>query len=261
MENADNPLMPLLPLLGIASQLVLAVYLFNLSPIAWYVTLIWIGAGTLFYAVFASRAEAMPEPVRAIHEEIIAVTEYSVLIPVANESQARLLGILGSSVARDCGGEVFALRVVRVSRQLSITERRFFLKQTKPVLETVIEEVRQFEAESEKDVTITLLHVLPEEADEIAMAWAKRLLADVASHYDYPLAQKVTRAPDVMAGILQEAETCNLLMIGATAERPFEQRLFGSIPERVARETTETVIMTKRYWRFKSLLRRIVGQR
>ncbi len=353
------PLMPLLPILGIVSQLVLAVYLFNLSPIAWYATLAWIAAGTLFYTVYARRAEAMPEPVRIIHEEIVAVTEYSVLIPVANATQARLLGILGSAVARDRGGEVFALHVVRVPRQLGITDGRFFLKQGKPILETVIEEARrrdvpvhtmirlgrtvanaiwgtarergadlmmlgwpgytetpeaafgsvidlvaknppcdlavvrfrkrelprcilvptaggphadlaielaisqarQFKIETGEDSTITLLYILLEGADEIAQAWANRMLSNVANRYDYPLAQKVVTAPDVASGILEEAEKCNLLLIGATGERLFGQRLFGSVPEQVARETTKTVIMTKRYWRLKSLLGRVIARR
>jgi amino acid transporter/nucleotide-binding universal stress UspA family protein len=352
------PLMPLVPLLGIVSQVILSVYLFNLSPIAWYTTLIWIGLGNVFYLIYSRRAEAMPEPVRIIHEEIVAVTEYSILIPVANLSQARLLGILGSAVARDRDGEVFALHVVRVPRQLGISDGRFFLRQGKPILETVIEEARQrdvpvhtmirlgrtvasaivrtarergtdlmmlswpgytetpeaafgsvidlvaqnppcdlavvrfrkrelprriliptaggphaalavelaicqarqFKAESGEDATITLLHVLAEGADEVALAWAERLLAHIVSHHDYPLEQRIVRAPDVVAGILQEAETCNLLMIGATGERLFEQRLFGSIPERVAREATKTVIMTKRYWRLKSLVGRATGR-
>lgn len=352
------PLMPLLPILGIISQLALSFYLFNLSPTAWYATLVWIGLGTLFYLTYVRRADAMPEPVRVIHEEIVAVTEYSVLIPVATSSQARLLGILGSAVAKDRGGEVFALHVVRVPRQLGITDGRFFLRQGKPILETVIEEARrrdvpahtmirlgrtvasailettrergadlmmlgwpgytetpqaafgsvidliaknppcdlavvrfrkrepprcilvataggphaalaielaisqarQFQAETGEEANITLLYVLADDADEMALAWAKRMLLDVAGHYDYPLAQRVARAPDVVAGIVREAENCNLLLIGATGERMFEQRLFGSIPERVARETTKTVIMTKRYWRFKSLLGRVTSR-
>ncbi len=353
------PLMPLLPILGIVSQLILSVYLFNLSPIAWYVTLLWIAAGILFYAVYVRRTEAMPEPVQIIHEEIIAVTKYSVLVPVADPTQARLLGILGSAVARDRGGEVFALHVVRVPRQLGITDGRFFLKQGKPILETVIEEARQrdapvhtmirlgrtvanailetarersadlmmlgwpgytetpeaafgsvidlvaqnppcdlavvrfrkrepprcilvataggphaalaielaisqarqFKVETGEDSTITLLYVLLEGADEIAVAWAERMLSDVAGRYDYPMTQKVAIAPNVVTGILQEAENCNLLMIGATGERLFEQRLFGSIPEQVAQGTTKTVIMTKRYWRLKSLLGRVAARR
>jgi amino acid transporter/nucleotide-binding universal stress UspA family protein len=351
------PLMPLLPILGIISQLVLSVYLFRLSPTAWYATLIWIGVGMLFYIIHVRRTEAMPEPIRIIHEEIIAVTDYSVLIPVAGAVQARLLGILGSAVAKDRGGEVFALHVVRVPRQLGITDGRFFLRQGKPVLETVIEEAskrdvpvhtmirlgrtiasaimetarergtdlmmlswpgytetpeaafgsvidlvaqsppcdlaivrfrkrepprciivataggphaalavelaisqaRQFKADTGEDGTITLLHVLPEDADDIAMAWAKRLLLDIARRHDYPLAQRVVRAPDPVSGILRETEECNLLMIGAAGERLSEQRLFGSIPERVARESTKTVIMTKRYWRLKSFVSRITS--
>jgi len=358
--NAERPFKvpwtPFLPIIGIVSQLVLAIYLFNLSPVAWYTTLIWIAAGILFYVAYARRAEALPEPVRIIHEEIVAVTEYSVLIPVATVHHARLLGILGSAIARDRDGEVFALHVVRVPRQLGITDGRFFLKQGKPILETVIEEARkvdvpvhtmirlgrtvasailatvrergsdlmllswpgytetpeaafgsvidliaknppcdlavvrfrkrepprcivvatsggphaalatelaisqarQFERETGESASVTLLHVLPEDADDVAQAWAERMLANVAGHYDYPLQQRVMRAPDVVTGIVEAAETCNLLLIGATGERMFEQRLFGSIPEQVALETTKTVIMTKRYWRFRSMIGRLL---
>ena len=351
------PLMPVLPLLGIVSQLVLAVYLFKLSPVAWYATLAWIAAGILFHAAYVRRAEAMPEPVQILHEEIIAVTAYSVLIPVGDATQARLLGILGSAVAKDRGGEVFALHVVRVPRQLGITDGRFFLRQGKPVLETVIEEARrrdvpvhtmirlgrvianaitktarergtdlmmlswpghtgtpqaafgsvidlvtqdppcdlavvrfrkrepprcimiptaggphadlaielaisqarQFKAETGEESTIIILHIVHQDADEVAMASARRLLTNVANRFDYPMNKRVARAPDPVTGILRETGDCNLLMIGATGERLFEQRLFGSIPERVARESTKTVIMTKRYWALKSFLSRTVG--
>jgi amino acid transporter/nucleotide-binding universal stress UspA family protein len=353
------PLMPLFPLLGIASQLVLAGYLFNLSPVAWYASLIWIGLGILFYAIYARQAEAMPEPVRVIHEEIVAVTAYSVLTPVADVHQARMLGSLGSAVAKDRGGEVFALHVVRVPPQLGLTDGRFFLKQGKPILETVIEEAsqrdvlvntmirlgrhvgstivetarergtdllllawpghtetpeaafgsvidliaqnppcdlavvrfrkrepprrivvataggphaelgidlansmaRQFQVETGEASQIVLLHVLTEETGEVARARAERLLSEIASHYNVPMEKRVVCEPDVVSGILHEAENCNLLVIGATGERLFEQRLFGSIPERVARETTKTVIMTKRYWRLKSLLGRMTKTR
>ncbi|MGD1996850.1 MAG: amino acid permease [Anaerolineae bacterium] len=350
------PLMPLFPLVGLAFQLFLSAYLFNLSPVAWYATLIWMGLGTAFYLTYAARAEAMPEPVRVIHEEIVAVTQYSVLIPVADVRQAQLLGILGSAVAKDRDGEVFALHVVRVPTQLGIRDGRFFLKQGKPILEEVIEEAkrydapvhtmirlgrnpasaiietareraadlmilswpghttdpnaafgsvidlvakdppcdlavvrfrkrerprrilvataggphsvlaielaisqaRQFKAESGEDSVITLVHVVSEVADEVELVRAERVLADVADHYKYPLNRRVVRAGDVATGILQESGDHNLVMIGATAGGIFEQRLFGSIPETVARECTKTVIMTKRYWPLRSRLRQML---
>ncbi len=352
------PLMPLFPLLGIGSQLFLSVHLFTLSPIAWYTTLVWIGLGTAFYALYAARAPEMVEPVPIIHEEIVAVAGYSVLVPVAGPVQARMLGNLGSAVAKDKGGEVFALHVVRVPRQLSITDGRYFLKQGKPILETVIEEAqqrdvpvhtmirlgrttpsaiietarergtdlmilswpgytetpeaafgsvidlvaanppcdlavvrfrkkmplrrilvataggphaelaveiaisqaRQYRAEVDEASEITLLHVVPEGANEAVMGRAERMLADMAGRYDYPLSQKILRADDVAQGIVWESENHDLLFIGATGEGLFEQRVLGSIPERVAREASTTVTMTKRYWRLKSLLGRVRGR-
>lgn len=60
-------------------------------------------------------------------------------------------------------------------------------------------------------------------------------------------------------GIVRESEKRDLLFIGATGEGLFEQRLLGSIPERVAREAPRTVTMTKRCRRLKSLLGRVGG--
>ena len=136
------PLMPLLPILGIISQLLLIVYLFRLSPEAWYVGGLWIVAGLVFYVAHASRTEPMKEPFKIIHQEIVTAKRYSVLIPVADELQARLLGLLAAAIAKDQDGEVFALHVVRVPQQLGITDGRFFLKQGKPILEKVIAEAK-----------------------------------------------------------------------------------------------------------------------
>jgi CIC family chloride channel protein len=299
----------------------------------------------------------MPEPVGIIHEEIVAAAGYSVLIPVADTYQARLLSLLASALAADREGEVFALHVVRVPRQLGISDGRYFLRRGKPILEAVIEEARQhdvpvhtmirlgrtvataitetaresgtdllllnwpgythtpeaafgkvidiiarnppcdlavvrfrereaprrflvptaggpnaelavhlaisqarqFERESGEKATITLLHVLRDSADEPSGLRAERMLEEIADRHDYPLHTRLVRAPDPVSGILQEAEAYNVLMLGASDERLFEQRLFGTIPERVARETTRTVIMAKRYWRLKSLLGRVTG--
>jgi amino acid transporter/nucleotide-binding universal stress UspA family protein len=351
------PLIPLLPLLGIGSQLLLSINLFNLSPLAWYTTLVWIALGTIFYAVYVVRTERMAEPVRIIHEEIVAVAGYSVLIPVAGPAQARMLGNLGSAVAKDREGEVFALHVVRVPRQLGISDGRYFLKQGKPILETVIDEAqrrdvpvhtmirlgrtipsaivetarergsdlmilswpgytetaeasfgsvidlaaasppcdlavvrfrkkvdphrilvataggphaelaieiaisqaRQFNLESGEMSQITLFTVVPADAGEVGIGRAERMLANIASHYDYVFNEKVAQADDVVQAIVEESEAHDLLLIGAAGEGLFEQRLLGSIPQRVAREAATTVTMTKRYWRLKSMVGRLVG--
>jgi nucleotide-binding universal stress UspA family protein len=95
--------------------------------------------------------------------------------------------------------------------------------------------------------TVTLLYVAREDANSGAMAGGYELLRSLAAGFDYPLEVLVVTAPDVATGILREAEEYNLVVMGATEERLFEQRLFGSISEQIARESNKTVIMVKRY--------------
>ncbi|MFN2186751.1 MAG: universal stress protein, partial [Anaerolineae bacterium] len=52
---------------------------------------------------------------------------------------------------------------------------------------------------------------------------------------------------DVVEGIVKESANHDLLVIGSTAERLFEQVLFGTIPERVALRAPVTVVMVKGY--------------
>ncbi|GAB4543276.1 MAG: amino acid permease [Anaerolineae bacterium] len=348
LRGFKSPLFPLLPILGVVSNLALAVYQFTFQPLAWYVSLGWITIGLLIYYVYTSRLEAAEAPPEAliVHEEILAVKEYSVLLPVANEAQAHRLAILGAAIAKEKDGEVLALHVVRLPVQLSLTEARHFLARGKPLMEAVIQEARAFEVPvhtmirvgrhvgaaildtararnsnliilgwpgytQSRDVafgnvidllarnppcdiavvrfrrrevpqriliptsgglhtelaidlaiaqarqyeveypgrrpTITLLYITPEDVNSDAMAGGYDLLRSLATRFDYPLEVLVTTAPDVVSGILREAEEHNLVIIGATEERIFEQRLFGSIPYRVASECSKTVIMVKRY--------------
>lgn len=51
--------------------------------------------------------------------------------------------MIGSAVAKDQGGEGFALPVVRVPHWLSIANGRYVLEQGKPTLETAIEQARE----------------------------------------------------------------------------------------------------------------------
>ncbi len=139
------PLFPLLPILGIVSNLGLAVYQFTFQPRAWYVGLLWVAVGLVVYVLYTARASEEEEglPVSILHEERLLPREYQVLIPVANEAQARMLGILGAAIAREHNGELLALHVVRVPVQLSMSDGRMFLREGKPILEEVIRQARE----------------------------------------------------------------------------------------------------------------------
>ena len=88
---------------------------------------------------------------------------------------------------------------------------------------------------------------VPTEACPEVLARGYELLRSLASSHDYPLKVKVLPADDVVDGIVSESAHHDLVVIGATTERLFEQVLFGTLPERVALRAPVTVMMVKRY--------------
>jgi amino acid transporter len=136
------PLFPLIPILGIVINALLAIYLFTFSPLAWYVAVVWIVVGLLAYYTYFSRIEEIEKPKEILLEEVLVSRQYSVLIPVATQEQARILGHIGSILARANEGEVLALHVVRVPYQLTLGDGRTQLKHGRPYLETVIEQAK-----------------------------------------------------------------------------------------------------------------------
>ena len=139
------PLFPLIPILGIVVNALLAIYLFTFSPLAWYVAVVWIVVGLLAYYTYFSRIEEIEKPKEILLEEVLVSRQYSVLIPVATREQARILGHIGSILARANEGEVLALHVVRVPYQLTLGDGRSQLKHGRPYLETVIEQAKEMD--------------------------------------------------------------------------------------------------------------------
>ena len=136
------PWFPAIPILGLVTQGMLAVYLFTYSPVAWYVIAGWIGGGLLAYYAYFSKVEEKIKPKEILMEEVLVSREYSVLVPVSNQEQARVLGLIGSILAQSHGGEVLALYVARVPPQLSLADGRYFLKEGRQILERVIEQAK-----------------------------------------------------------------------------------------------------------------------
>lgn len=65
--------------------------------------------------------------------------------------------------------------------------------------------------------------------------------------YSHPPQYKVVVADNVIDGILQEAKDYDLMFIGASEERLFDQFAFGSIPQSIASQVQTTAVMVKRY--------------
>jgi amino acid transporter/nucleotide-binding universal stress UspA family protein len=142
LPDADRgftiPWFPVVPIIGLVINGLLALNLFQFSPLSWYTALIWIIGGLLLYYIYFSKVEALERPKEILMEEVLVSRDYSVVVPVANQEQARILGRIGAILARDNGGELLALHMLRVPPQLTLGEGRLLLKEGRPYLDTVI---------------------------------------------------------------------------------------------------------------------------
>lgn len=139
------PFSPLLPVLAILSNALLAINVFRFSSIAWYFVIGWTLIGALAYFGYFSRIEEMEKPTEILHEEVLVSHDYSVLIPIENKDQARILGKIGAIIASDRGGEVLALHVVNVPPQMTLGDGRLFLKEGRAYLDEAILQAKEYE--------------------------------------------------------------------------------------------------------------------
>ena len=336
------PLFPFLPLVAIVTNALLALSLFGFSSVAWYFVIGWTVIGALAYFAYFSRIEAMEKPKEILHEEVLVSNDYSVLIPIGSSMQAEILGRIGAIIASDQGGEVLALHVVQVPQQLSLTDGRIFLKESRPLLDEAISWAKERDvpvhtiirlgrkvaeavrltagenasdlmvlgwpgytnssgsvfgsvidpivdnpptdvvvvryrpwrplkkilvpvtgglnsrmavklaasmanAESQEDVSLTILHVLPLGSNERAEVVGQRALdaSQEGVEYDH-IETKMVQGDDRAIAILDAAEGYDLIVIGASDEPVFRNFMVGTLAERVARDANVTVMMVKR---------------
>ncbi|TFG70268.1 MAG: amino acid permease [Methanomassiliicoccus sp.] len=118
-----TPLFPLFPVVGIISSLAIAVYMFNFMPMAWYITLIWLGAG-LGLSVFAKPAEEFQSiverkrvPAKPLQKD--QIERYRVFLALGDLGDLRLVETAGV-IARYFKGELTVNTVVEVPRAMPL---------------------------------------------------------------------------------------------------------------------------------------------
>lgn len=138
-----TPFFPVVPIIGILTKLFLAVYMFNYSPIAWVVTIIWIGAGIGIFEVYASKRE-----VEHIHKvktlERIDSKDYRILVCLSSPRTASSLTNIAFAVAKHNNAEIIFLHVVEVPEGQQL---RTGLDET-TYAKSDIEEIEQMAAEA-----------------------------------------------------------------------------------------------------------------
>ena len=351
------PFFPWLPGLGIVINLALAFYQIVFQPVAWAVSLVWIGVGGVIYFVYTKTRVTPEAPLAVFAERLLTSREFTVMVPVNNPQQARQLGFLGGIIAADQNGELLALHVVQVPTQLSLFEGQEHLSNGHKLLRDVIQEAEAMDIPGLALMRLgrNVGHVIQmtveeQDVDLMMMGWPgysykddevsnpiidmiglnppcdlafvrfrkreapRRILVATRGDFHAPLALKLARiqahdyenyhdisssisllqvvspemgdfgrfraasklrrladennvkawvqilpAEDEYQAILDEAEAHDLVIVHAPSEGLLEQRLFGSIPQRLARDCSKTVIMVKRHNPLQSRLRRFLG--
>ena len=132
------PLFPLVPLAAIVLQLVLAIFIVNVSWLAWVIGPGWIAAGLLIYFLYA-RTRALP-----IREEIFAVDapvvpsdgRFRILVPVADADQVLPLVPAMLRLAEASDGVVELVHLVAVPDQVPLSDaHRYALPGTEGTVE------------------------------------------------------------------------------------------------------------------------------
>ena len=179
------PLFPLIPILSIVAQLFLALYMFNMSPIAWYTVVGWTGFGMAFYFSYSSRKETEHETTPVVFEEKeIAAKEYRVLVPISRRNEVVPLMSVANAIASTQDGDITALSVVEVPEQLPISEGRRFVESKRQILEMAEEFGEEHEVPVNVKVRVThrpefaILDTIREEKiDLVVMGWRGHTLA------------------------------------------------------------------------------------
>ncbi len=140
-----SPYQPYLAVIAIFFNLAIAIYQIIYSPAAGIMAILWIGVGGLVYAFYSSKVEAREQPKEVLHEEVFVSRAYSVLVPARTPQEAQVLGPVGAALAQARGGELLALHVVRIPRQLDLKEGLRFARYGRQVLEQEIEAAGELE--------------------------------------------------------------------------------------------------------------------
>ncbi len=137
-----TPWFPIIPIIGLISQGVLAITLVKFSKEAWIVASAWLIIGLLVYYIYFAHLEVMEKHKEILMEEVLVSRDYSVIVPVTTQEQARVMGRIGAILAQVNQGEVVALNVMQIPPQMTLSDGRWMLKEGRPILENVIQQAK-----------------------------------------------------------------------------------------------------------------------
>lgn len=134
------PLFPVFPIVALVCQAVLAVWLIEMSLIAWIIAPCWIGAGLLIYRFYA-KDHALPsdDEIQIIEEEEAPEgDEYRVMVAVSNPDNA--LSLVGNTIklCQQKDSRIELLHMVPVPDPVSLTDGKAMLAGQEGIIEAML---------------------------------------------------------------------------------------------------------------------------
>ncbi|MFQ5615976.1 MAG: DUF389 domain-containing protein, partial [Anaerolineales bacterium] len=118
------PFYPLIPAIGIGINLVL----FLALPVGVLLhTAIWLGAGAIFYFVYARGRQTAAQEGEVVFGRVQSRTkrhDYRILVPIGEGDERQLVLSIAISLARQMNGELIPLQIIPVADPLAIEEGR-----------------------------------------------------------------------------------------------------------------------------------------
>jgi nucleotide-binding universal stress UspA family protein len=104
------------------------------------------------------------------------------------------------------------------------------------------------------NATVTILHVKRQDTAESEASAMMETVAGFLRDVQYSI--KIVEGDDIAESILNESLSHDIVVLGATTESLFQQLLFGSVPMKIARNCSKTVLMLKKNLGIHSWFRR-----
>lgn len=113
------------------------------------------------------------------------------------------------------------------------------------------------------DGALTVCSVLTDSNDTEARQAIEERLGEATERIDRNSAvrvdEKVIHSDSIERGIIEAAEGYDAIVLGATGRGHYPRILFGSVPEKIARESGKPVIVIKRHHPIEAWVRRVLG--
>ncbi len=165
------PFFPIIPVLGIISQLSLAIYMFNYSPKAWYTSIVWIAIGFLLYYGYSLEKQQI-EKGKVARE--ITPEDYRIVVALSHPKKVRPLTTLGAGIAKAQESEVVALHVIGVPHQTFLETGSQFIQDSEQIFKAAISTGKEFDVQVRKKVVVS--HKISEAIIDVARSGKNNLI-------------------------------------------------------------------------------------